>query len=218
MRCSLVTVSQDASLDKFSNNWSLFHLIEQFQVSEFPAILPFSTLVWLDVPAEELNLDYELQVIVRPDGVFSFPLAGSIQTSGKSVEEIEVIVTERLERFIPDPVVTVATEKISGNDIYVIGQVNRPGQFSPVARIDVTQALSLAGGTSPFANVSNIKILRRIDGNLIAIPFDYGDVEKGKRLNQNISTANHVWHSLPETDMAVEQTGFDPTLQRKDLG
>ena len=130
--------------------------------------------------------DLMRQVIVRPDGVFSFPLAGSIQTSGKSVEEIEVIVKERLERFIPDPVVTVATEQISGNDIYVIGQVNRPGQFSPTARIDVTQALSLAGGTSPFAQVSNIKILRRIDKNLIAIPFNYGDIEKGKRLNQNI--------------------------------
>ena len=130
--------------------------------------------------------DLMRQVIVRPDGMFSFPLAGSIQTRGKSIEELETVVKERLERFIPDPVVTVATEQIMGNDIYVIGQVLRPGQFNPAARIDVTQALSLAGGMSPFAQVGNIKILRRIHEKLIAIPFDYGDIEKGKRLNQNI--------------------------------
>ena len=130
--------------------------------------------------------DLMRQVIVRPDGMFSFPLAGSIQTRGKSIEELETVVKERLERFIPDPVVTVATEQIMGNDVYVLGQVLRPGQFNPPARIDVTQALSLAGGMSPFAQIGNIKILRRIDEKLIAIPFDYGDIEKGKRLNQNI--------------------------------
>jgi polysaccharide export outer membrane protein len=130
--------------------------------------------------------DLMRQVVVRPDGSMSFPLAGSIQTTGKSVEQLEIIVKERLERYIPDPVVTVTIEQIMGNDVYVIGQVNRPGQFLPPARIDVAQALSLAGGTSPFAQLSNIKILRRIDGKLIAIPFDYGDIEKGKRLNQNI--------------------------------
>ena len=116
----------------------------------------------------------------------SFPLAGSIQTKGKTVEQLEVLVKQRLERFIPDPVVTVTIDQIMGNDVYVIGQVNRPGQFLPVARIDVTQALSLAGGTTPFAQLGNIKILRRVNGKLIAIPFDYGDIEKGKRLNQNI--------------------------------
>jgi polysaccharide export outer membrane protein len=126
------------------------------------------------------------QVVVRPDGAMSFPLAGSIQTTGKTVEQLEVIVKQRLERFIPDPVVTVTIDQIMGNDVYVIGQVNRPGQFLPVARIDVIQALSLAGGTSPFAQLGNIKILRRVNGKLIAIPFDYGDIEKGKRLNQNI--------------------------------
>jgi polysaccharide export outer membrane protein len=130
--------------------------------------------------------DLMRQVIVRPDGAFSFPLVGSVQTDGKSVEEIEVIVTERLQRYIPDPVVSVATEQIMANSIYVIGQVNRPGQFNPMGRVDVTQALSLAGGISPFAQVGNIKILRRIDGNLVAIPFNYSDIEKGKRLNQNI--------------------------------
>jgi polysaccharide export outer membrane protein len=131
--------------------------------------------------------DLQRGVIVRPDGVFSFPLAGEIQAEGKSIPEIQALLTERLERFIPDPVITIATESVAGHNVYVIGQVNRPGQFNASATVDVAQALSIAGGTTTFAKLDDIKILRRNKkGALIAIPFDYGDIEKGKRLDQNI--------------------------------
>ena len=130
--------------------------------------------------------DLQRQVIVRPDGAFSFPLTGDIQTDGKSIEQIRQAVTDRLEKYIPDPVVTVAVENLDGNTVYVIGQVQRPGEFRTGAQIDVMQALSMGGGMTPFAQQGSIKILRRVNGKLIAIPFDYKDIEKGKRLNQNI--------------------------------
>jgi polysaccharide export outer membrane protein len=126
------------------------------------------------------------QVIIRPDGAFSFPLVGDIHAKGRSVEDIQEILKQRLERYIPDPVVTVTVDQILGHTVYVIGQVNRPGQFVAAGNIDVLQALALAGGTSVFSNLDKIKILRRVNGNLIAIPFDYSDIEKGKRLHQNI--------------------------------
>ena len=132
------------------------------------------------------EMDLIRQTIIRPDGAFSFPLVGDIQAKGRSVEEIQEIVKQRLERYIPDPVVTVTVDQILGHSVYVLGQVNRPGQFVAAGNIDVMQALALAGGTSVFANLDKIKILRRINQNLIAIPFDYSDIEKGKRLHQNI--------------------------------
>ena len=143
-------------------------------------------------PGDQLSVtvwkeaDLTRRVVVRPDGAFSFPLVGDVQTDDKSVNDIEQIVTERLEPFIPDPVVTIAVEQVIGNNVYVIGQVQRPGEFVLASTIDVTQALSLAGGMTPFANLDKIKILRRINGQLMAIPFDYSDIEKGKRLNQSI--------------------------------
>jgi polysaccharide export outer membrane protein len=130
--------------------------------------------------------DLQRQVLVRPDGAFSFPLAGEIDATGKSVEQVRAELVERLSRFIPDPVVTVATEQILGNKIYVIGQVNRPGEFVAAARIDVVQALSIAGGFTPFAQKNDILILRRRDGVLEDIPFRYNEVEKGRNLAQNI--------------------------------
>lgn len=125
-------------------------------------------------------------VLVQPDGNFSFPLAGQIRAKGHSVSEIQEQLTSRLSRFIPDLVVTVSVEQVYGNKVYVIGQVSRPGEFIVNPSVDVMQALSMAGGATPFAQLNDITILRRTESGLVSIPFRYRDMEKGKRLEQNI--------------------------------
>ena len=85
-------------------------------------------------------------VLVRPDGGLSFPLVGNLQAAGKTIPEIQSEIDPRLVKYIPDPVVSVAVKQIVGNVVYVIGKVNKPGQFVMTSQIDVMQALSLAGG------------------------------------------------------------------------
>jgi polysaccharide export outer membrane protein len=130
--------------------------------------------------------DLQREVLIRPDGKFSFPLTGDILASGRSVEEVRAQIKRRLSRYIPDLVVSVSVLQISGNKIYVIGQVSRPGEIIANPHIDVVQALAIAGGNTPFADLSNISILRRTPTGLRSIPFNYSDIEKGKRLEQNI--------------------------------
>ena len=130
--------------------------------------------------------DLQRTVLVRPDGAFSFPLAGEVRAEGRSVSDIAKEVTGRLESFIPGLVVTVTVAEIGGNKIFVIGQVNRPGEFVVNPRVDVMQALSIAGGTTPFAALNDIKILRRSGGVQTVIRFRYSDVEKGQNLDQNV--------------------------------
>lgn len=130
--------------------------------------------------------DLQREVIIRPDGGLSFPLVGDIQTEGKNVEQLRKEITQRLSKYIPDPVVTVATKQAQGNVIFVTGRVNKPGSFISFRNLDVMQALSLAGGITPFASANSIKILRRINGVETAIPFKYGQVENGRKLKQNI--------------------------------
>lgn len=128
----------------------------------------------------------EKQVVVRPDGGLSFPLVGNVQASGKSVEQLQTEVADKLKRYIPDPSVSVAVLKLDGNKVYVIGKVNRPGDFTATRNVDVVQALSMAGGMTPYAAANKIRILRREGGKQTAIPFAYGDIEKGEDLEQNI--------------------------------
>lgn len=127
-------------------------------------------------------------VLVRPDGTFSFPLAGQMDARGKTVQELQLMLTDKLRKFISDPVVTVSVQEIKGNKVYVIGQVNKPGDFVVNPKVDVMQALSMAGGTTPFAALGDIMILRRTDnGQQTALPFRYTDVVRGRNLDQNIT-------------------------------
>lgn len=129
--------------------------------------------------------DLQREVLVRPDGAVSFPLAGEVNVDGRTIEELRVDLVARLRRYVPDPVVTVAVKSIGGNRVYVLGKVARPGEFPFSSPVDVMQALSLAGGATPFAQVNDIVILRRENAGQRAMPFRYGDVERGKNLQQN---------------------------------
>ena len=131
--------------------------------------------------------DLQGPVLVRPDGMFSFPLAGQMDARNKTVSELQQELTTKLKKFISDPVVTVSIQEIKGNKVYVIGQVQKPGDFIVNPRVDVMQALSMAGGTTPFAALGDIMILRRNDsGQQQALPFKYTDVVRGRNLQQNI--------------------------------
>lgn len=131
--------------------------------------------------------DLQRELLVRPDGGVSFPLAGDLRAAGSSVSDLETLLVERLGSVIPEPVVTVSVRAISGNRIFVLGKVARPGEFQISRPLDVLQALSLAGGTTPFASVNNIRVLRRVDGRLESIPFRYAEVESGSNLQQVIT-------------------------------
>ena len=136
--------------------------------------------VWKE---EDLTQD----VIVLPDGHISFPLVGEIIAANNTIETVRGRISNGLTKYIPDPVVTVSPLQLSGNRIYVLGKVNRPGDFQILRNVDVVQALSMAGGTSTYAALNKIKILRRdSNGKSKAIHFEYGDIEKGKNLEQNI--------------------------------
>ncbi len=95
-------------------------------------------------------------------------------------------ITQRLNKFIPDPVVTVMVLNINSIKVYVIGNVPRPGEFILGRRINVLQALSKAGGLNDFASSKDIIIIRTIGDKQIKMPFNYKEITKGKDAEQNI--------------------------------
>lgn len=130
--------------------------------------------------------DLDRKVLVRPDGGISFPLAGDIQVSGRTPVEVQDEIRARLQRYVPEAEVTVSVDKISGYTVFVLGEVQEPGQFTLGRYVDVVQALTLAGGTTPYASESKIKVLRRQDGREVVYRFNFVDIERGRNLEQNI--------------------------------
>jgi polysaccharide export outer membrane protein len=126
-------------------------------------------------------------VLVRPDGKISFPLVGDIAAAGTTPEAVQSAIAERLEKYIPDPVVTVSLAAANGNKVYVLGKVARPGEYVMVRSLDVMQALAMAGGLNTFASENKIRILRRdASGKQKGIPFNYAAVQNGDELDSNI--------------------------------
>ena len=125
-------------------------------------------------------------VLVRPDGGISYPLIGEIQAAGKTVDELREEITKRLEKFVPDAAVSVTVLKTGSQRIYVLGKVAKPGEFPVGRNVDVLQALSMAGGLTQFADQNGIRIMRREGDRQSMLPFEYGRVIRGEKVEQNV--------------------------------
>ncbi len=123
---------------------------------------------------------------IQPDGTVSYPLAGSVQAAGRSPDEVAATIKDRLTPFISDAVVTVELLEAQGYRVYVVGEVNRPGEYQLAQPITVLQALSIAGGLTPFAGESGIRILRTDMEGQANIEFNYNDVASRGEMEKNI--------------------------------
>jgi polysaccharide export outer membrane protein len=130
--------------------------------------------------------DLQSEVLVRPDGGISFPLAGDIPAAGLTTDQLRTELETRVRKLVPGAVVTVSVKAPNGNRVFVIGKVNRPGDFPLLRPIDVMQAISMAGGVTPFANNNSIRVLHREGTHQNSVRFRYNDVTKGRHLEQNI--------------------------------
>ena len=127
-----------------------------------------------------------INITVTPDGKFSFPLIGILVAGGKTPEQLRVEMEQKLRKFVAEPVVTVSITEVKGNVAYVIGQVPKPGAIVMNPAVTVLQALSIAGGGTPYAKMDSIIIIRNAPGGQRVMNFRYGQVSTGKSLEQNI--------------------------------
>lgn len=129
--------------------------------------------------------DLTRQLVVRPDGKITYPLIGEVQASGRTVKQLQDEIAKRLEKYVTDAHVTVILLKAQNYKIYVTGKVNRPGDFVIGKPVNVMQAISMAGGLTPFASPGSIVVLRNVGGREETYPFNYKDVARGLMMEQN---------------------------------
>jgi len=125
-------------------------------------------------------------VPVRPDGKISLPLLNDVQAEGLTAMELSNVITEGLKKYITNPQVTVSISEINSRRVYVTGEVTRPGAFPLLPNMTVLQALTSAGGFTQFARTKKIYVLRSESGRPAKHPFNYNDVVKGNRQEDNI--------------------------------
>lgn len=133
---------------------------------------------------KEVGMDQEL--VVLPDGTINFPLIGVVPVQDLTPVAAQDLIKLKLKGSVPDASVTVMVKAPLGHTVSVLGQVTKPGEFVMGQRLDVMQALSQAGGLTPYAKESGIVILRKENGKKKSIKFPYDDVASGEDLDKNI--------------------------------
>lgn len=133
------------------------------------------------------NEQLSRRVTVRPDGFITLPLVGDVSSGGRNVEQIASDIATRGATFYTDPlVVSVEVAELHSYRIYVVGEVLRPGEYSPTAQVTVLQAIALAGGFTRFAAPDDIVIIRKDTRGERRIPFSYSCVVYEGDLRENL--------------------------------
>jgi polysaccharide export outer membrane protein len=123
-------------------------------------------------------------ILVRPDGMISMVLVGDLRAAGLTPMALSADISQRLKKYVQDPVVTVVVLGVNSQRIFTVGEVNRVGPLMMTPGMTALQAIVSAGGLSQFANSKRIYILRTVDGKQQKIPFNYKQALKGE--NQGV--------------------------------
>jgi polysaccharide export outer membrane protein len=125
-------------------------------------------------------------VPVRPDGKITVPLIDDVQAAGLTPDELKAVLTEELQEFVQDPTVTVVVLAPNSKRAFVLGEVRSPGPVTLSIETRVLDAIASAGGFSPFARKTGVRVLRYVDGRELEYRFDYEAYIDGDAPGTNI--------------------------------
>ena len=126
------------------------------------------------------------QFVVRPDGKITLRLVGDLKVEGMTLDQVKDDVTKAYGEKLNRPEVSVSLLRVGSKKYYLVGEVSKTGMFPLIVPITILEALNAAGGLREFANKKKIVILRGSQ----RIKFNYDEVMKGKKLEQNILIEN----------------------------
>jgi len=186
---------------KYLNNPSLTVALEQFNVKIDELKKAITT-----APRGQSKI-----APVAPDGRIAFPIIGGIQAQGLTVRELEKLVNDRYARYIRNLNATLILLEIHHAKFYIVGEVERPGAYEMTSRVNLLDALSLAGGFKKSAALEEVVIFRN-DGleRPIAMKVDLQVVlDQGfARNNLDLKPADIVYVSKTRMDK------FDDLVER----
>ena len=124
-------------------------------------------------------------VKVRPDGFITLPLINEVQVAGLSTARLRSILEDKYKEYTVEPFVTIRVEGIASSEVFLMGQVVKPGAYPLAGNDTLLQLLTRAGGLGIFAERSNLRVVRREDAKLTEFVVDYDAILKGD-LKQDI--------------------------------
>jgi polysaccharide export outer membrane protein len=163
--------------DKPKSSWGAETMVDTYQIG-IGDILEITTWKEPDFTRDG--------VMVRTDGKISFPLLNDFPAAGLSPMELKYNIEKGLKAYVSTPVVTVHVKEPVSQKFYVLGEVEKTGEYPLTKHLTVLQAFALAGGFTEWASKKEIILLRHEGGKDKIYRINYKDIAKGKDFSQNL--------------------------------
>lgn len=154
----------------------------------------------LDVAVyQDRNLSVKAHV--DADGQITLPLAGTVHVAGQSESQAQALVAEQLSKYVKNPQVSVTVESRAIRQLFVLGEVQKPGPYAIPSGTTVTvlQAVTDAGGFTKMAAPKRAHVLRYVDGKSMDYKIDIKAlIRRGDRENDMVLQPNDVVY-VPES-------------------
>jgi polysaccharide biosynthesis/export protein len=173
-----VWLSSASAQEKPLQTWSARSQTSEYRIGAGD-VLEISTWKEPDLSRKE--------VLVRVDGRISFPLLSDIPAAGMTPVELTATIQKGLVNYITSPVVTVTIIKPDSQKVYVLGEVNKTGEYPLTKNLTVLQAFALAGGFTQWAAKDEIILLRKEGDKEKIYKINYKDIVKGKDVENNLT-------------------------------
>lgn len=157
-----------------------------------------------ELSSKRAELGQPTGITVRKDGKVHLPVVGAVPAEGFTLTEFETNLRIAVARFIVEPQVSVEIMRYESQKFFVLGQVSKPGTFAVDGDTTLLEAVTLAGGITPIADLESATVVRR--GELL--PINLGDlIRRGDTTRNVFMRAGDVVFVPDNTDRKVYVLG-----------
>jgi polysaccharide export outer membrane protein len=121
------------------------------------------------------------QLVVDTSGNIQMPLIGAVQSAGRTSVELSTEIAARLAtQYLRNPQVTVTVTEAASQKITVDGAVTKPGVYEMRGSTSLLQAVAMAEGPTPVADLTKVAVFRTINGQRSVALFDLAAIRQGR--------------------------------------
>jgi polysaccharide export outer membrane protein len=151
------------------------------------------------------NVDLSKIVQVRPDGRISMPIIRDMTAVGKTPSQLAEEMTSKLKEYVQNPVVAVSLKEVNSSNVFVLGEVMKPGKYPLKSKTTLLQGITIAGGFTPIAARNQIVIFRFIENapGIKRLTASYDDIVLRGGITDNFELKSGDTVVIPSEAMVV---------------
>ena len=178
-------ISNQITTIQKGDNLAIFVMAKNMDV-----VKPFNQNYYSTQSSPTMNAPSSERIyIVDSEGNFDFPILGKIDTTGRTVEQIKDLITDKIGKYVKNPTITV---RLTNFKVSVLGDVNKPGQYSfAEGNTTLLNALAIAGDLTLYGKRDDILVVRT----------ENGEVTKGRINLMDANFINSPYFILKQNDV-----------------